>query len=282
MSSKMCNIDKIWRHSHSLLIWVTVSLMTLGCAGEHDKPSFEQSDVSKFTTKGKPTKTIETPWGAREVYDPVQDPQINEIFQRWYAQNKYNYAEYETIDPQGFALLNHAGHIHEADYLKLKCEMRERQFTYATSLLYFKKYTGNCPLEFGKKTLSQCVQDNLEDRAISSYIDGEGRVGKYSPDWVLPNHKDRKSVGVLDNGFVFGSQSYTDAQKQMEIFFKFNCRKWVGIAHVFPGYENYFVTNPKDSGHWYKVLVPIEDQEPSLEEFCGMPEKKEIEFCQVP
>jgi len=282
MSSKMCNIDKMWRHSRSLLIGITVSLMTLGCAGELDKPSSEQDDVSKFTTRGKPTKILETPWGPREVYDPLQDPQINQIFQRWYAQNKYNYADYETIDPQGYSLLNHAAHIHEADYLKLKCEMRERQFTFATSLYYLKKYTGNCPLEFGKKTLSQCVQDNLEDRQLGRASAFVERGIKYSPDWGLPDPEDRKAVGALKNGFVFGPQSYTDARKQMEIFFKFNCRKWVGIAHVFPGYESYFVNNPKNSGNLYKVFVPVEDQEPSLEEFCESPVKKEAAFCQVP
>ena len=278
----MCIIDKMWRHRPSLLIGITVSLMTLGCAGEIDKQSSEQGEVSEFTTKGKPTKIIETPWGPREVYDPLQDPQINQIFQRWYAQNKYNYAEYETIDPQGYALLNHAGHIHEVDYLKLKCEMRERQFTFATSLFYLKKYTGDCPLEFGKKTISQCVQDNIEDRAPGRATAFIRRDIKYSPDWGLPDPKDRKAVGALKNEFVFGPQSYTNVNEQMEIFFKFNCRKWVGIAHVFPGYENYFVSNPKDSGNLYKLFVPLEDREPSLEEFCEASMNKETAFCQVP
>ena len=50
--------------------------MTLGCAGELDKPSSEQGDVSEFTTKGKPIKIIETPWGAREVYDPSLDTKV--------------------------------------------------------------------------------------------------------------------------------------------------------------------------------------------------------------
>ena len=44
------------------------------------------ASVDSFTTVGKPTKTIETPWGAREVYDPAQDEEVRNIFQK-YNQN---------------------------------------------------------------------------------------------------------------------------------------------------------------------------------------------------
>jgi len=40
------------------------------------KASNDFPELSDFTTEGKPTKTIETPWGPREIYDPVQDPQV--------------------------------------------------------------------------------------------------------------------------------------------------------------------------------------------------------------
>jgi len=35
-----------------------------------------------FSTEGKPTKTIETPWGPREVYDPVKDEVVRAAFKR--------------------------------------------------------------------------------------------------------------------------------------------------------------------------------------------------------
>lgn len=54
-------------------------------------------ELSDFTTEGKPTKTIETPWGPREVYDALQDQQLKKVFERWYSENQYaivDYAEY--------------------------------------------------------------------------------------------------------------------------------------------------------------------------------------------
>lgn len=46
--------------------------------------SSKQGDVPEFTTEGKPTKTIETPWGPREVFDPTQVPEVREFFALWY------------------------------------------------------------------------------------------------------------------------------------------------------------------------------------------------------
>ena len=39
-----------------------------------------ESNPNNFTTEGKPTKTIETPWGPREVYDSAHDPDIIRFF----------------------------------------------------------------------------------------------------------------------------------------------------------------------------------------------------------
>jgi len=36
----------------------------------------------EFSTIGKPTKTIETPWGPKEVYDPIQDEEVRAAFKR--------------------------------------------------------------------------------------------------------------------------------------------------------------------------------------------------------
>jgi len=46
------------------------------------KTSTTQFDPDKFTTEGKPTKTMETPWGPREFYDPLQDGEVREAFKR--------------------------------------------------------------------------------------------------------------------------------------------------------------------------------------------------------
>ena len=48
-------------------------------------------DPDHFTTKGKPTKTIQTPNGPVEIYDPTQDPEVRAAFERIYTQNNSNY-----------------------------------------------------------------------------------------------------------------------------------------------------------------------------------------------
>ncbi len=56
-----------------------------------EKVSAENSDpklLETFTTKGKPTKTIETPLGARELYDPTQDEDVRKAFKRIYDRDE--------------------------------------------------------------------------------------------------------------------------------------------------------------------------------------------------
>ena len=38
--------------------------------------------VATFTTLGKPTKIVDTPWGPKEIYDPTQDPDVFKTFNR--------------------------------------------------------------------------------------------------------------------------------------------------------------------------------------------------------
>lgn len=42
----------------------------------------------EFTTEGKPTETISTPSGAREIYDPTQDDVVRAAFKRIYDRNE--------------------------------------------------------------------------------------------------------------------------------------------------------------------------------------------------
>jgi len=45
-------------------------------SASQSEQSSKQVDVPEFTTEGKPTKTIETPWGQKDIYDPTQDAEI--------------------------------------------------------------------------------------------------------------------------------------------------------------------------------------------------------------
>jgi len=46
------------------------------------------ADWKNFTTRGKPTKAIETPWGLRVVYDPAKDDVVRLAFKRIYDRNE--------------------------------------------------------------------------------------------------------------------------------------------------------------------------------------------------
>ena len=61
-----------------------LSVLTfIGCESANNTTSDNRPTVTaeNFTTQGKPTKTIQTPWGDKQLYDPTQDPEIIEAFE---------------------------------------------------------------------------------------------------------------------------------------------------------------------------------------------------------
>ena len=61
-----------------------LSVLTfIGCESANNTASDNRPTVTaeNFTTQGKPTKTVQTPWGDKQVYDPTQDPEIIEAFE---------------------------------------------------------------------------------------------------------------------------------------------------------------------------------------------------------
>ena len=60
-----------------------------------------------FTTKGKPTKTIQTPNGPVEIYDPTQDPEVRAAFGRIYDNN--NQIISTTFFPQTYGYAHRDG-----------------------------------------------------------------------------------------------------------------------------------------------------------------------------
>jgi len=103
------------RHGRSLLAGFGVVAMTLGCAAAEGPSSIDiVSETSKtvvetpsvvaakttsldseldFTTEGKPTKTIETPWGPREVYDIKKDPNVKRALELAYAPGNITFGD---------------------------------------------------------------------------------------------------------------------------------------------------------------------------------------------
>ena len=68
----------------NLLLFTALPILTLiGCESASNSTNDDRPTVTveNFTTQGKPTKTVQTPWGDKHVYDPTQDPEIIEAFE---------------------------------------------------------------------------------------------------------------------------------------------------------------------------------------------------------
>ncbi len=86
-------IHRAWQAALGL----TGGAVLLGCVGSAAKAPIADTagdktetafNADSFTSDGKPTKTIETPWGLREVYDPTQDEQVRAAFKRIYDKDE--------------------------------------------------------------------------------------------------------------------------------------------------------------------------------------------------
>jgi len=127
--------------------------------------SSEQGDVPEFTTEGKPTKTIETPWGPREVYDPTQDVEIKSIFKKWYEENQYSAKEYKEHNQADYEIINTAREINRLDMKRLGCLDVDTNDGESVAVATkhgrnntFDYFKGSCGVDhnFGSLNLTQC------------------------------------------------------------------------------------------------------------------------------
>ncbi len=96
------NLQKLCITAAALSMSVTLA----GCASPQAKTtktetptktaetvSAETFTTETFTTEGKPTKTIETPWGPREIYDPAQDVAVMSSIEEIYESGAIAFGE---------------------------------------------------------------------------------------------------------------------------------------------------------------------------------------------
>ena len=143
---------------------------------------FDES-LGKFTVAGKPTKTIDTPWGPREVYDPTQDPKLREDFKGWYYHpDQISYSEYSYGVARKISRLNEAKgtSIKERDRsIRFRFYARRLQgLDYARHQCMRQTYSGGCREEdFVFK--EPCLTDhNLHSEDLS-----ECEKENYAPLW---------------------------------------------------------------------------------------------------
>jgi len=151
---------------YSVLLAALPMLTLIGCESANKSTYVDTPTVTveNFTTQDKPTKTVQTPWGDKQVYDPTQDPEIIEIFEYVSKQNKEN----------GFR-----GREGLSSYKNLFKDVNQIQFndmlrTGCVSPSFFEsgcrkrpdyvknEVPKNCPtLNFGKANLNRCEQQFL-------------------------------------------------------------------------------------------------------------------------
>ena len=172
-----------------------------------------------FATAGKPTKTINTPEGPREIYDPVQDEEIRLAFKAVYDK-QYEKAEYWNsvkrgkIGDKNLNLIFLSKEIHSADFMRLGCK-NLRAFECAT--IYERRPN---PLE-------QC-----------GYLENLGKaITPCEADSFLASHylklREKKSCSLkgktYDNPIKvpIGYSKNLTWENELEDFFAYECKAWI-------------------------------------------------------
>ena len=139
-----------------------LSVLTfIGCESANNTASDNRPTVTaeNFTTQGKPTKTVQTPWGDKHVYDPTQDPEIIEAFE-YVKRTHQRYgpdAKYDQLKPYS-NLFTQIRNIQYLDMGRLGCQDIKRPacnntFDNFTQNIIYK----NCPSpSFGAAVLDDC------------------------------------------------------------------------------------------------------------------------------
>lgn len=154
-------------------------LITSGCnsynqnkvSTDDDLTSKALSDTVSFTTQGKPTKTIETPWGPYEVYDPAQDEEVLAAIEEIYNQGdttfgdlerngRYGYKNEFRVEPQGTAkLIRRVRRVQYYDLMRLGCSIPQAVPCEPRGITFLQAKCEDSI--FGSYKLSKCEKENL-------------------------------------------------------------------------------------------------------------------------
>lgn len=228
-----------------LLCAAVISAAGFSACGASDAPPIEAGAAvaqasadalspDSFTTEGKPTKTIETPWGPREVYDPVQDEAVRNAFKNVYDK-KYettNYRKYDyrlKLGDTDLNLLFQAKEIHHTDILRLGCyslKTFEANISYGYALTL---ETLQNPCDYEKnigKAKTRCEYRAFQylSRGQSSHAHLKGKIRpnqQWYPIGYNIDYEDefiKTSVEPLVKDLTW--------MDELSDFFDFECRSW--------------------------------------------------------
>ena len=158
-------------------ILATLSMVSfIGCESANNTTSDNRPTVTaeNFTTQGKPTKTVQTPWGDKQVYDPTQDPEIIEAFE--YVKNIHQQygpnAKYDELKRYDI-LFSQIRNIQYLDMGRLGCQKIDRPTCGYSNIDFSKNQIGsNCSnLAFGSPILNKCERENSSlEKALNDPI----------------------------------------------------------------------------------------------------------------
>lgn len=192
--------------------------------------------IPEFNTNGKPTKTIETPWGEKEIYDPVKDVIIKDAFKRVYDKKYESTSLYlsETarrqLGDKDVDLIFLAKNIHETDAMRLGCKLLKNY--YCGGRLYFQElihpdrwkkcsYLGNLGT-----VRTECEKIFMQPTFHSS--EGVCTInGKLRPDMGrYPVGNNTAFTDPFTTNYIKPLTENLDWETQLQDFFSFECREW--------------------------------------------------------
>jgi len=190
-----------------------LTALLCSCAGTTLAPEAPLS-VETFTTDGKSTKTVETPWGDKQVYDPTQDPEVIAAFE--YVKKLHlrdGPEKSKAILAEHEQLFSKVRKIQYNDMIRLGCLIPEYDGCGGGSNFIENKIPQACPKPtFGETKLSDCEGKNTK-------IDGYHEILALAAPMCSREF------------FMIGSKDWRHKEygdKEMSVFFKSGCEKFVG------------------------------------------------------
>ena len=204
------------------------------------------ASVDSFTTVGKPTKTIETPWGPREVYDPAQDEDVRAAFFNIYEDGRYIFGNFDQgtfvgllpgVSPgQDYQTVFAARRTIIYDFMRLGCLSPLRIPTHNRR----ESIDMTCQDRSmqGDPKLSTCEEKSATVNVLfsgSKYrIWNETDKAKFfsATPWAEGRQISATSFGHpynpmnLENSSYISDVNFTDVDQAMNELFKQKCTKW--------------------------------------------------------
>ena len=203
---------KIWNwFGKAVLLCAGLGFVLGGCAAQKPETASRKSELSEvkipsleeFTTVGKPTKTIQTPNGSVEIYDPAQDSAFIAAFSI-YRKSGYSFDEEQILNKR---YRNNFGRRVILDHARAGCKVMTDSICQNHATYLFEKDCGDAH-NFTKLELSKCETDNY-------------RI-------LLPPG----AVGIENcelNGQIHRSQAHKDAPdlaSSIKLYTETECKVW--------------------------------------------------------